>query len=121
MAGSSIPHLSCLPLSAFTDKVGSCSGLLRASVFTEHITKGKLLSLQYWGKDACWSVLGQTKADLGHRLSEHMPCKDRVVSEVTFLNHSSQSLATVGCPFPSLPSLKTLESSFFLSSPSKFH
>lgn len=62
-------------------------GLLRASAFTEHITEGKFLPLQYWGKDAYWSVLGQIKAGLGHRLSEHVSCKDRAVSEVTFLHH----------------------------------
>lgn len=43
--------------------------------------------IQYWGKDACWSALGQTKADLGHSLSKYVSCKDRVVSEVTFLHH----------------------------------
>lgn len=31
--------------------------------------------------------LVKTKADLGHRLSEYAFCKDRAVSEVTFLNH----------------------------------
>lgn len=35
-------------------------------------------------------------------------------------SHSSQSLATAACSFPPVPSLETLESSFFLCSPSKF-
>jgi len=57
------------------------------SAFTGYTKKGKALPIQYRGKDACCSALGQTKADLGHRLRRHVSCKDRVVSEVTFLHH----------------------------------
>lgn len=90
-------HTPCgLAPSTFTDKAGSCSsplsermlpGSVSASAFRDHTEKGKALPIQYWGKDACWSALGQTQADLGHSLGKYVSCKDRVVSEVTFLHH----------------------------------
>lgn len=43
-----------------------------------------------------------------------------VWSHIPTSSHSPQSLSTVACSFPILPGLKTLESSFFHSSPSKF-
>lgn len=69
--------------SAFTDKAGSCSetmlpGSLSASVSTNHTKKRKALLFQNWEKDACWSALGQTKADLGHWLSKHVSSRTRL-------------------------------------------
>lgn len=68
-------------------KKGNGKGLCVWNCDPMSIALGKTLPVQYWGKVACWSALGQTKTDLGHRLSKHVFCKDRVVSEVAFLHH----------------------------------
>lgn len=71
----------------FQFSMGCTARITECFSFHRPHQKEKSLPIQHWGKDACWSAPGQTKADLGRRLSKHVSCKDRVVSEVTFLHH----------------------------------